>query len=158
LDELIADYRDPDVFFLYQYLKTALCDSEIVVDGTDSGEFTPLSTIVPYNYQDNTVINKLRFVVHTVIIDGPSESDPQVSVKVKDITTGRDISTVDFKPDGVVGSDESRSTMVDVPDVYAHFPASQALWEVSVAIQGNLAVKLSAVQYMYYTMESLQNS
>lgn len=158
LDKLMADYKDPSVFFLYSYLKTALCGSEIVVDGTDSGEFTPLSNIIIYNYQDNAVLNTLQFVVNTLQIDGPSNSDPQVTIKVRDLSADADIGTTVFAPAGVLGSDGSRLTTVQVSDLYASFPATQSIWEVSVAIQGNLAVKLTSVQYMYYMMETLSGS
>lgn len=158
LDKLIADYKDPLVFFLYSYLQTALCASEIVVDGTDSGRFTPLSNVIIYNHQDNAVLNTLKFVVSTSQIDGPSEHDPRATIKVRDLDAKSDIGTTEFAPNGVVGSDGSILTTVQISDLFASFPATQSIWEVSVAIQGNLAVKLVSVQYMYYSMQTLSDA
>ena len=158
LDSIVHAYVDPEVFYLFSYAKTALTPSETVVDGTDSGQFTPLTTMKAVNYYDGNLINTVIVTIHSAQIDGPSTSDAALTLKLKDLTNQTDMMTAQVSPSGVKGSDGGYLFDVSIDGLAQHMPANQADWELSVAINGNLAIKSTAIQFQYSFEETLSEN
>ncbi len=152
LQAYIDAYVDPAVYYAFQFAKTYSVPSETVVDGTDSGKFTPLAQFLLQNANDGNLINKLALMFKTEDIDGPSLSEPSITAKVTDLTNSSEIRSISFSPDGVVSSDRGTLTTVVFENIAADFPADSAVWEVSVSIKGNLSVKLVVGQQYYYSV------
>lgn len=153
LRDLIAAYVDPAVSYQYQTTKTAATSSETVLDGSDSGLFTPITVLAVRNPQDGTVVNKLVLVVHTEDIGGPSTQESGFSFKLRDLTQDTDVKTITGAPDGVATSDGAVVSYVEIADIANSYPQDQSLWELSCSVQGNLSVKVDAVQYLFYSLE-----
>lgn len=157
MDSLVEAYVDPPVFYSFSYNKNALTPSETIVDGSDSGIFTPLTNLKAINYNDGCLINTMIVTVQTLQIDGPSTSNAALTLKLRDLTNQVDITSSQAIPSGVETSDGGLVFDVILTDLSGSMPAVQADWELSASIQGNISVKSCGVQTQYSVMQTPSN-
>ena len=154
LAQAILAYVDPAVYYNLQFTKTYSVPSETVVDGTDSGDFTPVAQFLVQNGNDGNVVNKLVLIFKTEDIGESSQFvEPAVTAVVKDLSNGVEVASTSFRPEGIVTSDGGTLTTVVITDIADFFPTESAVWEVSVSITGDVSVKLAVGQYFYYSVE-----
>ena len=158
IDNLVANYVDPDTFFLFQYSEAFPCFGETIINDNDSTTFTPMSTCFVVNRQDNCVVNEMRIVIVSspcpYDTDYESTNDPAVALKVDNINDGTEVgSSGEVLVEGDTLSDGS--TLFEIVLQGLNFTPTdiENTWEISGYVLGNISARTVGVKMYRYVVE-----
>lgn len=155
IDGLVQNYVDPDVFYAPQWTDVREITGDTIVNDSDdtSIDWIPMSFSFVVNHYDDFVINEIRVLTVTNNMDGTSEADPEIVMKVTDMNQQVDICQTSKTPDGTQLSDGSVLSEVSMTDMHYRMTDMNATWCISGYVRGNISAKVVGIKYAYFEIQ-----